>query len=63
MDIFLNLFRYVDLINVMTYDFFGTWDTTAGHNSPLYGAARYVGTEYADYSIVSISHVPLYYTV
>lgn len=26
----------LDMINVMTYDFFGTWDCKANHNSPLY---------------------------
>jgi GH18 family chitinase len=26
----------VDIINVMSYDFFGTWDAVSNHNSPLY---------------------------
>lgn len=26
----------LDILNIMTYDFFGTWDNTANHNSPLY---------------------------
>ncbi|WP_046505565.1 glycosyl hydrolase family 18 protein [Paenibacillus riograndensis] len=26
----------VDWINIMTYDFNGSWNTTTGHNSPLY---------------------------
>lgn len=25
----------VDIINVMTYDYFGTWDATTNHNAPL----------------------------
>jgi chitinase len=25
-----------DIINLMSYDFFGSWDATANHNSPLY---------------------------
>lgn len=28
--------RYLDFINVMTYDYSGNWDTLAHHNSPLY---------------------------
>lgn len=28
--------KYLDLINVMTYDFHGQWERTVGHNSPLF---------------------------
>lgn len=27
----------VDFINIMTYDFSGTWQSTSGHNAPLFG--------------------------
>lgn len=27
---------YLDLINIMTYDYYGSWDTTTGMNAPLY---------------------------
>ena len=29
-------FRYMDHIYVMSYDYFGDWSTTLGHNSALY---------------------------
>ncbi|GAB5417739.1 MAG: hypothetical protein Crog4KO_25120 [Crocinitomicaceae bacterium] len=28
--------NYLDIINIMSYDFFGSWDATANHNSPLF---------------------------
>lgn len=30
----------LDLLNVMTYDFNGSWDTLSGHNSPLYAPRK-----------------------
>ena len=35
-----NLLPVVDMFNLMTYDFFGSWDTQANHNSPLYAPAQ-----------------------
>jgi chitinase len=31
-----NVLREVDMVNMMTYDFFGTWDNITNHNAPLY---------------------------
>jgi chitinase len=30
------MMQYLDYINVMTYDYHGTWDTTTNHATPLY---------------------------
>nr|AAH45331.1 Zgc:55406 protein [Danio rerio]AAI64190.1 Zgc:55406 protein [Danio rerio] len=45
--------KYLNFINVMTYDFHGTWERFTGHNSPLYQGSKdegdliYFNTDYA----------------
>ncbi|XP_072223953.1 acidic mammalian chitinase-like [Leuresthes tenuis] len=36
--------KYLDFLNVMTYDFHGSWDSFTGHNSPLYASSADVGS-------------------
>ncbi|XP_047996757.1 probable chitinase 2 isoform X1 [Leguminivora glycinivorella] len=31
-----NVAKYVDLVNIMTYDLYGAWDSITGHNAPLH---------------------------
>lgn len=35
-----NVIPLLDCFNLMSYDFFGTWDATTNHNSPLYAPAQ-----------------------
>lgn len=28
--------KHLDFMNIMSYDFHGTWDSAVGHNAPLY---------------------------
>ncbi|XP_066146266.1 acidic mammalian chitinase-like [Euwallacea fornicatus] len=43
--------KYLDFINVMSYDFHGNWNSAAYHNAPLYSTIKLAGTIYADYSV------------
>ncbi|XP_021173859.2 acidic mammalian chitinase [Fundulus heteroclitus] len=45
-----NVSKYLDFINVMTYDLNGAWDPFTGHNSPLYTRSGLQG-EHVYYNI------------
>lgn len=46
--------RYVDMINLMTYDFHGgSFDSKTGHNSPLKGHPQETGSD-AYFNVVRI---------
>ncbi|XP_057218756.1 acidic mammalian chitinase-like [Triplophysa rosa] len=38
-----NIAKYLDFVNVMTYDFHGSWERVTGHNSPLYKGSQDTG--------------------
>ena len=43
--------RYLDFINLMSYDLHGSWDSTVGHNAPLRSSDFN-----DDLTVVSINH-------
>ncbi|RXG70765.1 Oviduct-specific glycoprotein [Armadillidium vulgare] len=45
------LSAYLDHINLMTYDYHGTWDSATGHVSPLYAAPNDDATLNSDYTV------------
>jgi GH18 family chitinase len=56
-----NVVPLLDCINLMTYDFFGTWDATTNHNSPLYAPAQgdpTFNTNSAINSLINTYNVP-----
>jgi GH18 family chitinase len=47
-------FRYLDFINVMTYDLHGSWDGVTGENSPLYAGTADITYYQQELNVVSI---------
>lgn len=39
----MHFIRYLDFINVMTYDYHGTFEDVTGHHSPLYKGSQDTG--------------------
>lgn len=52
--------KYLDFINVMTYDLYGPWDKTTGLNAPLYSGS---GLSEVKFNVVSIFSSLVYRTL
>ena len=44
---------YLDIMNLMAYDFHGAWDQFTHHQTPLYQYPADVGEEWEDFNVVS----------
>ncbi len=56
-----NVNQILDIINLMSYDFFGAWDPITNHNAPLYAPAQgdpTFNTNYAVNKLVDFYNVP-----
>jgi len=40
-----SMYKYLDLVHVMCYDYHGKWDKKTGHNAPLYSRAQDTGKD------------------
>ncbi|CAC5375850.1 E3.2.1.14 [Mytilus coruscus] len=49
--------QYMDFINIMSYDLHGSWQSTTGHNSPLFPKSN----EYGDQRYLNIDYVAKYW--
>ena len=57
----LHFIRYLDFINVMTYDFHGTWESVTGHNSPLFKGSHDTGDHVYLNTVSTQIHVQLHH--
>ena len=39
------MYKYLDLVHVMCYDYHGKWDKKTGHNAPLYSRPQDTGKD------------------
>ena len=46
------IYKYLDFVHVMCYDYHGSWDKTTGHNAPLYANSNAKG----DDLILTVAH-------
>jgi chitinase len=49
----LSIYRYLDFINVMSYDFRGAWDKMTGHHSGMYKSPLDTG-RFETFNVVSL---------
>lgn len=56
----MHLIRYLDFINVMTYDFHGSWEGVTGHNSPLFKGANDTGDKAQLNTVSCVRMVPIF---
>ena len=40
-----NMYKYLDFVHVMCYDYHGKWDQLTGHNAPLYSRPNEKGQD------------------
>ncbi|MFN0033120.1 MAG: glycosyl hydrolase family 18 protein [Flavobacteriales bacterium] len=52
-----NVVPLLDIINLMSYDFYGTWDAVLNHNAPLYTPAQGDATFSCDYALQNLMTV------
>ena len=45
--------KYLDIVNIMTYDFHGDWEQFTHHQTPLYQYPGDVGESWEDFNVVS----------
>lgn len=43
--------QYLDYINLMAYDYHGSWNKETGHNSPLHARSDQTGTSFYVFKI------------
>ena len=52
--------KYLDILNLMAYDFHGAWEKFTHHQTPLYAYPSDAGKDYEDFNVVSYILVHYY---
>ena len=50
------MYKYLDLVHVMCYDYHGKWDKKTGHNAPLYSRPEDTGKD----AFLNVEHTVKY---
>lgn len=56
----MHLIRYLDFINVMTYDLHDNWEGVTRHHSPLYKGAHDTGDKVYLNTVSDVKIVPIF---